>query len=375
MRQARGMTTRSIPDQGESTAPAHDPWDRYGWLMGAIWLVFLVFPITAMINSDYTLVWRALGVFLLLAFAAIYIHGFIRFNACDTWQEVIRVGVAHLILLTLLAATMVPLLGLGAMSMLPYIVALGMFSLPLRWSLVLATLGVLGPIVLSLLFGVFPDIAYFSLIVAMVAVATGLVRFFEVGQERHQVHTAELALATERDRVARDVHDVLGHSLTVVTVKAELAERLVDVDPERARAELAEIQSLSRTALAEIRATVAGLRVARLADEVAAARTALAGADIRAELPEDLDVVDPRHRVLLAWALREAVTNVVRHSGARTCTVDLDTTRLRVVDDGRGGVRKEGNGLRGIRERVSAAGGTLTVGPGPENGTILEVQL
>ena len=90
----------------------------------------------------------------------------------------------------------------------------------------------------------------------------------------------ELALVAERERVARDVHDVLGHSLTVVTVKAELAERLVDLDPERAKAELAEIQTLSRQALAEIRATVGGLRAARLGDELASARTALAGAGI-----------------------------------------------------------------------------------------------
>src|SRR5690606_543184 len=126
----------------------------------------------------------------------------------------------------------------------------------------------------------------------------------------------------ERERVARDVHDVLGHSLTVVSVKAELAERLVDVDPARARAELVEIQSLTREALAEIRATVSGLRVARLGDELVAARTALTGAGIEADLPENPDVVDPRHRIVVAWVLREAVTNVVRHSGATRCTVE-----------------------------------------------------
>ena len=125
---------------------------------------------------------------------------------------------------------------------------------------------------------------------------------------------------------------------------------------------LAAIQQLSRQALAEIRATVGGLRVARLDDELEAARSALGGAGIRAELPAGPQDVDPRHRTVLAWVLREAVTNVVRHSDASSCRVELASNVLRVVDDGRGlGNHPVGNGLRGVRERVEAAGGTLRV--------------
>jgi two-component system sensor histidine kinase DesK len=173
------------------------------------------------------------------------------------------------------------------------------------------------------------------------------------------------------------VHDVLGHSLTVVTVKAELAERLVDLDPERAKGELIEIQALSRQALAEIRETVGGLRQARLDNELASARTALAGAGIEAHVPDDPAAVDPRHRTVLAWVLREATTNVVRHSDADACWVELDTDRLTVRDDGRGlGGRPEGNGIRGLRERVEAAGGHLSLETGREgHGTVLEVRL
>lgn len=375
MRQARGMVAHPDPDQGELTVTVN-PWDRYGWLMGAIWLVFLLFPLTAIFTSDHSVWGRVLGVVLILGFAAVYVHGFVRFSSYDTWDEVVRVGIGHLAALTAIALSTIPLLGADVLSLVPYIVAMAMFSLWLVWAFTVAAAGILLPIVVSLVLGDFPNYGYYSLVVVMVSAATGLVRVLEIGQERHREQAAELALATERDRVARDVHDVLGHSLTVVTLKAELAQRLVEVDPERARTELEEIQTLSRTALAEIRATVAGLRVARLADEVAAARTALSGADIRADLPTDLDVVDPRHRVLLAWILREAVTNVIRHSGATTCRVELHDGLLRVTDDGRGcGGQREGNGLRGIRERVASAGGTLTVGPGTENGTILEVQL
>ncbi|WP_237565614.1 sensor histidine kinase [Ornithinimicrobium cavernae] len=363
------------PSPGTATSTV-DPWDRFGWLMGAIWLVFLVFPVVALATSDLHPVWRVAGIGGIVAFGAVYIRGFLRVGNSDTWQQVMRTGIGHLAVMTVLALALVPLLGVGVLSHVPYIIALSMFCLPLAWALAVATLGILLCVAAPLLDGSFGENWFFTLIVALVAISTGLVRVLEQRGGLARAAAAELALAAERDRVARDVHDVLGHSLTVVTVKAELAQRLIESDPDRARDELDQIQSLSRAALAEIRATVAGLRVASLADEVAAAEAALSGAGIRAELPDNLGAVDPRHRVLLAWALREAVTNVVRHSGATLCTVELESGRLRVIDNGRGTTgRKEGNGLRGIRERVAAADGTLTLTPGPSGGTVLEVSL
>ncbi len=148
---------------------------------------------------------------------------------------------------------------------------------------------------------------------------------------------AELALVAERERVARDVHDVLGHSLTVLTVKAELAERLIDVDPERAKSELASIQETARQALAEIRATVGGLRVARLADELEAAP--LGPGRRRDRDPGSLrsDGGRPPPPDVLAWVLREAVTNVVRHAGRRPAVIVSSAPGwLVVTDDGRG---------------------------------------
>ncbi|MCK0112235.1 sensor histidine kinase [Ornithinimicrobium sp. F0845] len=357
-------------------AATADPWERFGWLMGAIWLVFLAFPIVAIATSDEQPVWRVLGICGILAFGASYLRGFFQISSQDTWDLVVRTGVRYLVLLALITLALTPLVGLGALAHLPYIVALGMFSLPLAWAFGLAGAAILTAILVPLVVGALPETWYFILIITLVAISTGLVRVFEERGHAHRAAQADLALAAERDRVARDVHDVLGHSLTVVTVKAELAQRLIDTDPARAHEELEQIQALSRVALAEIRATVSGLRVASLADELAAADSALADAGVQAELPENLDVVDPRHRVLLAWVLREAVTNVVRHSGASLCTVELGSDLLRVTDDGKGtGGRREGNGLRGIRERVCAAGGTLTLAPGPAGGTVLEVTL
>ncbi len=360
----------------ETTPVAADPWNRFGWLMGAIWLVFLLFPIIGLSMSDEALLPKVLGVSGMLLFGAVYVHALVIVNDEDTWGAVTHRGWRHLLGMLLIMVALLPLLGIEILALTPYVVAMAMFTLPLRWAVGVALAMLACCVIAPWLDGTLRDVWFFSLIIALVSLATGLVRVLEERGGEARAAASELALANERDRVARDVHDVLGHSLTVVTVKAELAQRLIDVDPDAARHELDQIQALSRGALAEIRETVAGLRVANLADEVAAAQVALAGAGIRAQLPTDLSVVDPRHRLLMAWVLREAITNVVRHSGASCCTVHLGTDELRVTDDGCGtSGRKEGHGLRGIRERVLAAGGTLTLSPGPSGGTVLEVSL
>ena len=239
-------------------------------------------------------------------------------------------------------------------------------------------------VVAPLLAGQLDDLWFFLLIYPMVGLTLILISALDQRAGRQRESQQRLTISEERERVARDVHDVLGHSLTVVTVKSELAERLVDVDPERAKAEMAEVRSISRQALAEIRATVAGLRVARLTDELAAAEQALTGAGMRLEVRGSPEEVDPRHRIVLAWAVREAVTNVVRHSGARLCQITLGQDRLSVRDDGRGvSGRREGNGIGGLRERVEQQGGSVSLGPGAPgtgdgargSGTLLEVRL
>jgi two-component system sensor histidine kinase DesK len=171
---------------------------------------------------------------------------------------------------------------------------------------------------------------------------------------------AELAVENERTRFARDLHDILGHSLTVITVKAELANKLLDVDAERARAELADLERLSRDALADVRRAVEGYRELSLPGELARARTALEAARIEAELPNSVDDVPSDRRELFAWAIREGVTNVIRHSGASHCRVELRPDRVEIVDDGRGPQQgAAGHGLTGLRERAAAAHGTV----------------
>lgn len=170
------------------------------------------------------------------------------------------------------------------------------------------------------------------------------------------------AVQEERARMARDLHDILGHSLTVITVKAQLANRLLDVDVERARTELDDLERLSRDALADVRSAVEGFRGVSLPVEIARAREALRAAGIEADLPNSTDTVPTRLRELFAWSVRESVTNVVRHSNARRCTVTIDDRQVSVVDDGVGtDTLRAGNGLTGLRERAAAAGARVIV--------------
>jgi two-component system sensor histidine kinase DesK len=176
----------------------------------------------------------------------------------------------------------------------------------------------------------------------------------------HQ-ENARLAVDNERTRFARDLHDILGHSLTVITVKAELAQKLLDVDMERARAELADLERLSRDALTDVRRAVEGYRDITLPGELVRARVALRAAEIDAELPNSTDDVPSDLRELFAWTVREGVTNVIRHSGASHCEVRLTPTSAEVVDNGcaKPSPSGHGSGLAGLRERAAAVGATV----------------
>ncbi|MEY9963262.1 two-component system sensor histidine kinase DesK [Streptacidiphilus sp. MAP12-16] len=214
---------------------------------------------------------------------------------------------------------------------------------------------------------------------------TGLQRLVRTMQELREARQAVAALAAsdERLRMARDLHDLLGHSLSLITLKTELTSRFLDQERyQEARAQVADIEKVSRQSLVDVREAIGGYRRPKLAVEIAAARTALTAADI--EVDTDPAIADkqpglgPDEEGALGWALREAVTNVVRHSGAKHCTVRLAefmendgsrSLRLEVADDGVGARhaghgRGHGNGLTGLAERLEIAEGRLEAGPG-----------
>ncbi len=174
---------------------------------------------------------------------------------------------------------------------------------------------------------------------------------------------ARLAAENERSRIARDLHDLLGHSLTTITVKAGLARRLGSSDPQRAVREIAEVETLSRQALTEVRAAVSSYRDVTLAGELARGRELLRATGVTADLPTATDVVDPAHQELFGWAVREGLTNVARHAHATRCTVTLTASEVEIRDDGSGGRAGSGNGLAGLRERAAAIGGIVDAGP------------
>jgi two-component system sensor histidine kinase DesK len=195
----------------------------------------------------------------------------------------------------------------------------------------------------------------------------------ELAEARSEV--ARLAAENERTRIARDLHDLLGHSLTTITVKAGLARRLAERHDERAIVEIAEVEELSRRSLADVRAAVAGHRDVTLAGELATAREVLRAAGIVAELPGSVEVVDPSLSELFGWVVREGLTNVVRHARASHCAVRVDRGWIEITDNGRGGIAGSGNGLTGLRERVEAAGGTVHAGAAPYGGWRLRVDV
>ena len=210
----------------------------------------------------------------------------------------------------------------------------------------------------------------------------GIVTYAVVRVERTNVALAEaraeiarLAADSERSRIARDLHDLLGHSLTSITLKAGLARRLSDADPKRAAKEIGAVEDLSRQALAEVRAAVSSYRGVTLAAELAQGRELLRASGVTTDLPTATDVVDAPYQELFAWVVREGLTNVARHARATTCSVTVSASEVEIRDNGIGGPAAEGNGLAGLRERAAAAGATVEAGPLRPHGWRLRVAI
>lgn len=213
-------------------------------------------------------------------------------------------------------------------------------------------------------------------------VSLAMVGFFSIVRANRalseaRAEIARLAAENERSRIARDLHDLLGHSLTSITLKAGLARRLAVRDPARAAEEIADVEELARKSLTDVRAAVGGYREVTLAGELATAREVLRAACIVADLPPATDVVDPANEELFGWVVREGLTNTVRHARATRCTVTVGRDWVEIVDDGRGSGAGggAGNGLAGLRERVEAVGGTVRAGPRLPAGWWLRVEV
>ncbi|GAB3042781.1 sensor histidine kinase [Stenotrophomonas tumulicola] len=221
-------------------------------------------------------------------------------------------------------------------------------------------------------------IPFMSLVIGLVVNVETLNKERDAQLQLSQEEVRRLAATAERERIGRDLHDLLGHTLSLITLKLELSRKLYDRGDARARLEIGEAEEVARQALAQVRSAVTGIRASDLAAELASARLLLECQQVHLEyLPPPAMPVDVERA--LALVLREAVTNIARHARATTAQVrferDGNELAMQVRDDGRGGVHTEGNGLIGMRERIDALRGTLQVKALPQGGTCIAVRV
>ena len=440
--------TRTAP-RPRTEEPEHD-WSDL--LFATVWLVFLVIPAAALLQSDESVWATALGLLGLVLFAGLYTVSWIRHILVPRLSVLGNAALWCVVLLVPLTL-LLPASPWGMTYMAPFFVAVCAFRLPLRQGILAALLIELAALVPLLM--LLPREQWFWPLFGLVLPGPIILlsRFAVERSETHERLARELEVSRQREAVGRDVHDILGHSLTVITVKTQLAQRLVETDPQRAVAELDDVLALSREALTDVRSTVGRLRDLDLGVELVQARAALRAAGITPHLPSSVPPLDAVTRSVFAWILREAVTNVVRHSGAAHCRVTLTGSSLRIADDGaraagapthhsartdtaarpgggapstsrprpddaaadasyrngvgpvgpdiqrpvRAGARgeaassrsgpeastgggaaepelREGNGIRGMKERARAAGCEVTVARDPRGGTVVEVR-
>nr|WP_237527608.1 MULTISPECIES: sensor histidine kinase [unclassified Streptomyces] len=358
---------------------------KSAWI--GVWLVFLSAPVKDLADGHHTPLATVLGSLGLALFVACYLTLVFRYTTrILRWRAVI----SCFALLVALAVVLAFSLGDHWLGLFVYVSVSAGAVLPVRYAV-----GVIPAVtLLMVLVGLRDDglgdlLTNLGVITLLVGFAMSGVRELirtTVQLRQARATVAQLAANEERLRLARDLHDLLGHSLSLITLKSELAGRMLPDHPDKAAQQVADIEQVSRQALVDVREAVSGYRRRTLAGELVGARTALTAAGVDAEVPEEppAELPGEEAEAALAWALREAVTNVVRHSGARRCTVAFTARQtlagrlleLTVEDDGVGASgTAAGNGLTGLSERVEAVGGALETGPGDRRGFRLAVRV
>jgi two-component system sensor histidine kinase DesK len=361
---------------------------RFGRLMGVIWIVFLVYPIIDLFQRPFSWPERVLLLLGLAVFTGLWLAIAIFRNGRELNTPYSPIQWGGITVLYLLAVVLSVASGFAWQGLFYY------FESTVGWlrpriavrviGLTVLTVLVLGIIYHQSTLGLSANVLQTILIGFLIMSMFQLVRTnAELRAAREEL--ARLAVAEERLRFARDLHDLLGHSLSLITLKSELAGRLTTVAPERAASEIRDIEQVARKALREVREAVAGYRHPTLDAELAGARTLLTAAGIACTIEPVPDDLPTNVDALFAWTAREGVTNVIRHSHARRCTVafgrDGETASITITDDGQGSDghdpdaprRIGGSGLPGLAERVAAAGGQMEVGPQPGGGYRLSV--
>jgi two-component system sensor histidine kinase DesK len=365
--------------------------DRQGLLHGiririgvAIGLLFLIGPLTGLGDADLDRAQQSAivaGTALFVVIYALLLPGsalLARLGRAEVWAPLGALG-----------ALAVAVLAIGApasfATLFVYVVAAAGIRLPLVQAAAVIAVTTAGVAVGLWLGGAGTGTAasFLIVIVSIGAMMAAFGRKIVANRELHEAREelALLAVSEERLRIARDLHDLLGHSLSVIALKSELAGRLLERDPTRAAQEIEEIQTVTRQALSEVREAVQGYRTQGLADALDGARSALRAAGIECELDQPPAELPAEVEAVLAWAVREGATNVVRHSGAQRCSIRVRAEGARaaveVEDNGRRDQPRvdSGSGLTGLAERAQGVHGTLEAGTRPEGGFRLRLSV
>jgi two-component system sensor histidine kinase DesK len=345
-----------------------------------IWLLFLVFPLVNAITTRAPALRLALAIVGALVFVAAYVALVLIWRRRQG-EPIVGVLFATLLVVAT-ALTVAERPGWGFLF--TYCAACAALISP-------APAGFFGVIACTALSGVTSAIggANGGSVIGFVATTAGIgllmllmrdlrERNWELSEARAEL--ARVAVVEERERFARDLHDLIGHSLSVIALKAELAGRLLPARPEEAASEIADVEGVARQALGEVRDAVSGYRQPTLDGELEGARMALSAAGISASVERSQVPLDPAVEAVLAWAVREGATNVIRHSAAKHVEVRVSTSladaSVEVIDDGVGGAASNGhrgNGLAGLAERAERLRGRIDAAPCPDGGFRLAV--
>jgi len=333
-------------------------WAPYLWLVyfGFFWLQSVFRTLAPL---EWVLALASTALFLLIYFSAFRRSG--------------QAALLHVVALAALGIAWAPF-NIGANAFFVFAGAFCMLVGPPRraWTILLALL-----VAVALLGLLVQPAIWFWLPALLGTFVVGAANIHFAEQERHnaalklsQSEVRQLARVAERERIARDLHDVLGHRLSVIVLKSELAGKLFERDPERSRAEIAEVERSAREALSEVREAIAGYRERSLAAELDQARLALTSADVELELHLDERLsLDAQTEAVLTLVIREAVTNIIRHARAHRCWIHLTRSApeaelvLEIGDDGGGRIRPDGGGVDGMRARIEALGGLFRLDP------------
>ncbi len=354
---------------GQDMAPSTRPGRIVGTVLPALFLIYLNEPVRQVFGEPHSLAIRILVPAVVVVYAVVYLFAMLSERTSSHLVRLVAFGV-----MTACGLTIAAILGPDDLVYMTYVISMALVQLPPLVGLIFGVVVTGALLTGTTIADGTPNLGSASVLIVLTMALFGIRQVIRSNAELRAARDeiATLAVADERARLARDLHDVLGHSLTTITVKAGLARRILESSGEvvAAVAELRDVEHLSRTALAEVRATVSGYRKASLPAEIVGARAALAAAEIEADLPHAVDNVRADLQEPFAYVLREGVTNVIRHSGASRCSVRLGDSWIEIRDDGTHppATSRAGHGLAGLAERLAQVGGSVDAGPGPEGG-------